>query len=89
MLNRNQPLKDWLEGFLSVTSELADDELRITIQSGQSILFAPVDIFEVFKRRGVIEPAKVGGFYFFVTNNERMVRIAPDAALQNEIVLRG
>ncbi len=89
MLSRNQPLKDWLDRFLSVNMELANEELRITIQSGQSVVFAPVDIFETFKSRGLIEPAKVGGFYFFVTKGERMVKIEPDAALKNEIVLRG
>lgn len=81
----------WLQDFVEVIAELSEPNFRMTIQSGQSTLLAPVDIFETLKRRAVIERATAGDFYFFTFTNdggEVMVKVQPDPLLKNGLVLR-
>lgn len=58
--------------------------------SGQSTVKVPADIFDVLRRRGVIEHATGGDFHFFTFRDDAgdvVVTVVPDATLKNGLVL--
>lgn len=90
MTKHKRLINKWLAEFIEVIYELADPNFRFSVDSGKSILNVPVDIFETFRRRGVIEHATQNDFYFFTFNNDSgnvMVTVRPDVLLKNGLTL--
>lgn len=90
MSKHKRLINKWLTEFIGVICELAEPNFRFAVDSGRATLNVPVDMFDTFRRRAVIEHADKGDFHFFTFNNDSgavMVTVCPDVNLKNGLVL--
>lgn len=80
----------WLRQSVAVVCDLSDSNLKISVESGNGVLFVPDDIFQVFKRRSIIEYSERGDFYFFMypcDAGDSIIKIEPLDTLQKGLSL--
>lgn len=90
MTKHKRLINKWLADFIEVFCDLSDANFKFAVESGRSTLNVPTDMFDTFRRRGVIEHAIAGEFYFLTFTNDSgavMVTVCPDDKLKNGLVL--
>lgn len=89
MIKHKRLIVKWLHDFVSVMCDLSDADFRLAVESGFGRINVPTDIFDVFRRRGIIEHS-VEKFHYIVLNHsggETLVTVAPDPMLKTGLVL--